>query len=288
MLMSMVGAKASAHDIEVKNADGVTIYYVWNSDKTELAVSYRGSYNYAYSNEYSGNVVIPSSVTYGGKEYSVTSIGEKAFWYCSGLTSVTISNSVTYIGSQAFENCSGLTSVEIPNSVTSIGSYPFYGCSGLTSVTLHCKEVGNWFSGLKSVKDVVFGDEVTAIGNSAFSDCIGLESVTMSNGVVTIGSSAFSGTALSSILIPYSINSIGANAFSGCNQLQQVIVKDLEAWCKIGFGNDTSNPLKMAGHLFSDETTEITELTIPESITKIGNYAFNGWSALKNVLACSQ
>ena len=63
VLMSMVGARASAHDIEVANADGVTIYYRWNSDKTELSVSCRGSFSGSYENEYSGNVVIPSSVT---------------------------------------------------------------------------------------------------------------------------------------------------------------------------------------------------------------------------------
>ena len=79
VLMSMTGAKASAHDISVKNTDEVTIYYVWTNNNTELAVSYQGRYNYENSNAYSGNVVIPSSVVYNGNTYPVTSIDGSAF-----------------------------------------------------------------------------------------------------------------------------------------------------------------------------------------------------------------
>jgi hypothetical protein len=99
----MFGIKLFAHDISVKNAEGVTIYYVWTNHETELAVSYRGnSYN---SNEYSGSVTIPESVEYNGKTYKVTSIGNFAFNDCSGLTSITIPNSVTTIGYSAFSGC---------------------------------------------------------------------------------------------------------------------------------------------------------------------------------------
>jgi len=111
------------------------IYYnIINGNEAEVT--------YPYGNDeepisaYSGNVVIPSSVTNGNTKYSVTSIGESAFSYCSGLTSITIPNSVTSIGDYAFSYCSGLTSVTIPNSVTSIGDYAFSDCSGLTSVTI--------------------------------------------------------------------------------------------------------------------------------------------------------
>ena len=113
---------ANAHDFEV---DG--IYYNVTSN-TEVSVTYRGIFYDSYNNEYSDNVVIPSTVTYSGNEYSVTSIGNYAFYECSGLTSVTIPNSVTRIGESAFCKCSGLTSVTIPNSVTSIGSSAFSGC----------------------------------------------------------------------------------------------------------------------------------------------------------------
>ena len=88
----------------------------------------------------------------------VTSIGQYAFYNCSGLTSVTIQNSVTSIGTYAFEGCIGLTSVTIPDSVTNIGSMAFYRCNGLTSVTIP--------------------DSVTSIEMNAFSRCSGLTSVT--------------------------------------------------------------------------------------------------------------
>ncbi len=102
---------------------------------------------------------------------SVTSIGDFAFCWCSGLTSVTIPNSVTSIGDGAFRSCSGLTSVTIGNSVTSIGDYAFYYCSGLTSVTIP--------------------NSVKSIGELAFYKCSGLTSVTIGSGVKDISSSAF-------------------------------------------------------------------------------------------------
>ena len=130
MLISMMGVEALAYDIGVANSDGVTIYYKYQNNNTELAVSYHGKgisdVIIDNSNRYSGNVTIPESVTYNGRTYSVTSINEYAFYGCSDLTSVIIPNSITSIGDYAFRNCSGLTSVTIPNSVISIGSQAFY------------------------------------------------------------------------------------------------------------------------------------------------------------------
>ncbi len=122
------------------------------------------------------NTIIPNSVT---------SIGDYAFFFCSGLTSITIPNSVTSIGNYAFEYCSGLTSITIPNSVTSIGDAAFQGCSGLTSIEIP--------SG------------VTSIGRYAFESCTGLTSITIPNSVTSIGDYAFSGcTGLTSIKVSWS------------------------------------------------------------------------------------
>ena len=134
---------------------------------------------------------------------SVTSIGDYAFYGCSGLTSITIPNSVTSIGSSAFSYCRGLTTVTIPNSVTSIDENAFYGCSGLTSITIP--------------------NSVTSIGWSAFWNCSGLTSITIPNSVTSIGSSAFSDcTGLTSVTIPNSVTSIGEWAFSDCTGLTSV------------------------------------------------------------------
>ena len=86
-------------------------------------------------NSYSGSVVVPSTVTYSGTTYSVTSIGDRAFSWCKRQTSVTIPNSVTSIGEYAFHWSSGLTSVTIGNSVTEIGEYAFKYCSKISSLT---------------------------------------------------------------------------------------------------------------------------------------------------------
>ena len=120
---------ASAYDFMV---DGLC--YNINEDGSTVTVTYQNNSSPRYTN-LSGAVTIPSTVTYSGTTYSVTSIGDYAFVDCSGLTSVTIPNSVTSIGRDAFYGCSGLTSVTIGNSVTVIGWDAFYGCSGLTSVT---------------------------------------------------------------------------------------------------------------------------------------------------------
>lgn len=117
-----------------------------------------GGDNYnSYNNEYAGDIVIPSSVEYNGITYRVTSIGDNAFFNCSGLTSVTIPNSITSVGNGAFRGCSGLTSVTIPNSVTSIGKSAFLGCSALTSMSI--------------------GEGVTSIRAYAFKDCSSLTSI---------------------------------------------------------------------------------------------------------------
>ncbi len=164
LVMMMLPLVASAHDIEVANADGKTIYYNYINDGTELAVTFRGRNYDEYENEYTGAIVIPEEVTYMSRARKVTRIGEYTFYQCSSLSSITIPNSVTSIGNDAFSGCADLTSVTIGNSVTSIGSSAFSGCSGLTSVTI--------------------GNSVTSIGDGAFSGCSVLTSVTLNSNAI--------------------------------------------------------------------------------------------------------
>ena len=236
----------------------------------------------ARNNVVSGAVVIPDSVVYSGNTYIVTSIGDSAFYYLKGLTSVTIPNSVTSIGSYAFSGCSGLTSVTIPNSVTSIGDRAFSGCSGLTSVTI--------------------GNSMTYIGNYAFSGCSGLTSVTIPNSVTSISHLAFEGcSGLTSVTIPNSVTSIGFGVFSRCTGLTSITVSsgntiyDSRNNCNAII--ETATNTLIAGcpnTIIPNSVTSIgfdaflghsslTSVTIPNSVTSIGDYAFYDCSSLTSV-----
>ena len=233
-------------------------------------------------NKYSGKVAIPKTVTYGGKEYSVTSIGKEAFDCCYGLTSITIPNSVTSIGDWAFSLCSGLTSITIPNSVTSITDYAFNRCSGLTSITIP--------------------NSVTSIGNYAFDGCSGLTTLTIPNSVTSIGSAAFRGcSSLTSIIIPKSVTSISGYTFSGCSGLTSIIVKegntvyDSRDNCNaiietasntlITGCQNTAIPasVTLIGESAFSGCSGLTSITIPNSVTSIGNYSFSSCSGLTSV-----
>ena len=193
------------------------LYYNLNGYVMTAEVTYQANIN-----NYSGLVLadIPDVVTYNGKVYHVTSIGERAFSGCSGLTSVNIPNSVTSIGEYAFSGCRGLTSVTIGNSVTSIGQYAFYNCSSLTSVTIpnSVTSIGRSAFSRCSMTSIDIPKSVTSIGKEAFSFCSSLASVTIPNSVTSIGEYAFYACrSLTSLVIPKSIMSIGICAFVGCS-----------------------------------------------------------------------
>ena len=155
-------------------------------------------------------------------------IGEYAFAYCSGLTSLTLPVGITSIGEFAFYGCSGLTSLTLPAGITSIGEYAFYGCSGLTSLTLPAgiTSIGDdTFYGCSGLTSLNLPAGITSIGEYAFSRCSGLTSLNLPAGITSIDKYAFSGCSrLTSLTLPAGITSIGEFAFSYCSGLTSIYV----------------------------------------------------------------
>ena len=286
-----VSVSVYAYDFEV---DGIYYNILSVQDKT-VKVTYKEYSNGTYKSDYSGDVVIPEQVQYNEELYRVTSIGNCAFYYCSSLASVTISESVTSIDYSAFSGCSSLASVTIPESVTSIGDSAFSGCSSLASVTIPegVTSIGDRaFERCSSLASVTIPEGVTSIGNCAFYYCSSLASVTIPESVTSIDYSAFSGcSSLASVTIPESVTSIGGSAFSGCSSLASVTIP--ESVTSIGvytFRNCSSlasvtipeGVTSIGGSAF-DGCRSLASVTIPEGVTSIDDYTFRNCSSLASV-----
>ena len=244
LLFALFGTATPTHAY-IAAIDG--IYY--DISGTSAIVTYKYYYYGNGYSDYTGNITIPSTVTYNGTTYTVTAINDCAFRRSTGLTSVTIPNSVTSIGSYAFYGCSGLASVSIPNSVTTISEGMFAYCSGLTSVTIP--------------------NSVTSIGYVAFINCTGLTSVTIPNSVISIGTGAFEDcSGLTSIRIPNSVTTIGESAFRGCRGLTSVTIPN--------------SVTTIYPYTFCD-CDNLTDLTIGNSVNTIYRSAFVGCTKLMYV-----
>ena len=247
-----------------------------------------------------GNIVVPyDSTAFGAKiisntyenaigtitfETPVTSIGYYAFRDCTSLTSITIPNSVTSIRYEAFSYCSSLSSVTIPNSVTSIGYEAFLDCDALTSIVVedgnttydsrdNCNAIIETATNtlIAGCQNTIIPNSVTSIGYSAFFSCSSLTSITIPNSVTSIGNSAFFDCSyLTSIVIPASVTNIGTYVFNGCVDLTTMIVED---------GNTIYDSRNNCNAIIETATNTLIagcgNTTIPNSVTHIGEHAFN-------------
>lgn len=247
MLLPML---ASAYDAEI---DGIC-YGFEKSDNTAYVTS---------GIPYSGNIIIPSEVTYNNVTYIVTSIGDGAFKDCRGLTSITIPNSVTYIGGWAFSECSGLTAITIPNSVTTIEQKAFHGTGWYFNQPDGILYLDNWLLGYKGDKPtgaITIADGTKGIATSAFSYCRDLTSVTIPNSVTTIERSVFQEcSGLTSVTIPNSVTTIEVLAFSGCTGLKNLIIPN--------------SVTKIADSAFS-RCDGLASVTIGSGVTSMGSGVF--------------
>ncbi|MGM9843357.1 MAG: leucine-rich repeat domain-containing protein [Muribaculaceae bacterium] len=211
-----------AHDFEV---DG--IYYNKNSDGVSVSVTYYGSSSFENYDEYCGHVIIPIQVTFGAKKYTVTSISDHAFAWCSNLTSIEIPNSITSICENAFDACWGLTSITIPNSVTFIGNGAFSNCSSLKTVQFNAENCANLYNatwtGCENITSFTIGENVKKIPANLCYRLSQLTSIEIPNSVTSIGGYAFwDCNSLTSVTIPNSVTSIGNSAFGSCGGLTSI------------------------------------------------------------------
>lgn len=236
---------ALAYDFSAVSPSGHTIYYnivEGGYQIPRVSVTYPNTSESPWGNIQRpyGNLVLPETVTYNGTTYNVA-----------------------YIGSKAFQGCAGLVSVVIPSCVITIEYNSFSGCESLTTVTINSASIAAGpYNSSYNLKNI-FGNQVTSYTIGAVS---------------TIGSCAFYGcTNLASVTLHHAILAIDNNAFYGCSNMYRVNITDLTAWLRINFVSEYSNPLYYAHNLYLNGT-KITDLTIPNGVSTIKQYAFLGCS----------
>ncbi len=263
LIVAVTGvAAATARDFTY-TYEGQTLTYTVLDEAAKTCQTKQGTnLNNSPGNLVSGNLVIPEKACDGSNEYSVIRIGSEAFSACSDLTNVTIPESVSEIGNYAFSLCTSLTSVSVPNSVNYMGEGVFYACSNL--------------------KTVILPNAITRIPVHTFNECNSLNSISIPESVTDIGGYAFRECSkLTSVTIPNSVTSIGVWAFSECISLSKVEFASIESLCKIDFGNSYSNPLCFANQLYINGQ-KVTNVNIPETITSL-KYTFSGACYLNSV-----
>ena len=202
--------------------------------------------------EATGDLIIPASVSFGGHDYSVTTIGESAFLYCFYLTNLSIPNSVTTIEASAFAYCQSFTGdLVIPNSVTTVGYGAFQYCSG--------------FDG-----DLIIGSAVTTIEDYAFNSCEGMTgTLYIPSGVQSLGGNSFGYCAFSGIVVDPE-NSV-YDSRNDCNAIIETSTNQLLTGCK---NSTIPNTVTSIGYCAFRGVQGLTSIEIPNSVTYIGENAF--------------
>ena len=223
-----------AYDFEV---DGV--YYGLDASTMTAYVTYK-TYS---SGGYSGDVSIPSSVTYNSRTLDVTSIGNKAFIGCD-LTSVSLPNSIISIGSEAFKNCS-ISSLELPETITTIGESAFYG-SNLTEIIIpnSVKEMGkSVFYNCKNLQKCILSESLSKIKETTFYGCLELQDIKIPSNVKVIEYMAFRGcNSLTKLVIPSNVTNINSYAFYEVNSITEQIIEDSETPLYVDVYNNDMRP----------------------------------------------
>jgi predicted peroxiredoxin len=264
--------------------------------------------------EVSSNILSGVGVSEVIIEDGITKIGDKAFYCCYNLTSVSIPDSVIEIGSQAFDLCINIEDINLPDNVSIISSSAFERCEKLKSfvfpatvkvipdgVLASCYSLENVqilsseviiddraFMYCDMLNEVSSSGIITSIGNRAFYSCELLKSIQLKEGLTNIEDSAFEQcTALEEINIPASVTSIGNNAFYNCDNIQYVDITDINAWCKIEFSQggtpEETTPVK-SNSILRLNGQAVTSIVIPAEIGEVKYLTFCNVTTLTEVI----
>lgn len=231
--------------------------------------------------------------------YKITGIADGAFYGCTNLSSVELSDGITYIGSYAFAGCESLTKLTIPESVETIGESAFRGCLSLERLHLPGKltEIpGAMCHTCVSLTDIQIPETVTSVGDEAFYSCTLLSEIGLPDGITSLGNYAFAFcSSLTELTVPRGVTKLASGTFCGCETAEQFTVpsqlEDIGSLSFLGctnlsaFDTEEGNLVYTAqdGVLYSLDKTTLyaypagnpqTEFTIPEGVTTVHDAAF--------------
>lgn len=243
------------------------------------------------SQQCSGALVIPGTVTYNNATYTVTAIADNAFSYNTGLTSVNIAHTVETIGEYAFSGCTGVTDLTIGRNVKTIGKYAFSICTSLTNIVYYavgCENVATaiW-SGTTANKTLTIKNSVRSIPNYAFYNLRNLASVTIPDNTESIGTYAFSNcTELTTVTFGYKLKTIGPGAFKNSG-ITSIDMNNVEIAYDGAFSNCTNlstvtlrNSMTQIWSGLFEGCTALESVDIPSAVTYISAHAFSGCTSL--------
>lgn len=237
---------------------------------------------------YSGNVVIPSTITYDGVTYKVTSIGGGAFTNSDRLLSVVIPDGVKTIGERAFSDCEDLSSITIPQSLTDIGKDAFVYSYNIKEV--YISDLEAWFNidFESDVSNPLYNGGGKNYPNHLYLNNEEILELTIPQNVTAIKKYAFIGaSSIVSITFHEDVKSIGEGAFDVTPSLTSVYISDLSNWMNIKFADRGSNPFNTyslnSDHKLYLHGEEIKDLVIPNDLTFIGDYAFVGCCGFSSI-----
>ena len=282
-LCCMMVAKAANPDAtKVEYEAGKYMYFILDDASHTASVTWGGNEAFSGTADYVGDISVPSSITYAGVAYDVTSIGKNAFRTCTNLTSVSLPEGLTSIGDNAFLDCTGYVGeLVIPSTVASIGEDALNGFTGTITVKGSVKDVGERaFQGCTGLTSITVSG---SIGRDAFAGCIGLTSITLKDGCI-LGFDALKGVT-GTITVEGSVKDVGVGAFAGCTGLTSITVsgsigRDAFAGCT----GLTSITLKDGCILGDYALNGVTgTITVEGSVKDVGESAFEGCTGLTSI-----